>query len=214
MARRKYIDMDPANTSLTRYASNATGATWTLTETTPGDELARVVTIKNDSATDHSGKTALLTGTDADGKAQTETLALPAGSGTSTSTKHFLTLTSVVPSATIGSDTMDIGIGDDIVSQTIPLNHWADVADAALIDVTGTINLDIELTFDPPNRPKEFTWTDQSSATWVNATNFAGKTADTFSTLDRGAYAARVQINSYTDTAEVQVWFSAVEATP
>jgi hypothetical protein len=214
MARRKYIDMDPANTDDDYFANGATGATWTLAQTATPDELSRVVTITGEDVTDHSGKTAILVGTDADGRAQTETLALPNGTATVTSVKHYLTLTSVTPSETIGSDGMDIGYGDDIVSQTIPLNHWADVADAALIDVTGTINLDIELTFDPPNRPGEFTWTDQDTATWVNATNFAGKTADTFSTIDRGAYAARVQINSYTDTAEVQIWFSAVEATP
>ena len=212
MARRIYLDLDPANTSATRYLSNATGATWTLTNTTPGDSLARVVTITGDAGTDHSGKTAVLTGTDADGKPQTETLALPNGTATVTSTKHFLTLTSVVPSATIGADTMDIGIGDDIVSKTIPMNHWSDVGASAFVDVTGTINLDIQVTYDPPNRPGDFTWTDQESATWANATNFAGKTADTHAKLDTGIYAARVQINSYTDTAEVQVWISETES--
>jgi hypothetical protein len=212
MARRKYVDMDPANTSATRYLSNATGATWTLTNTTPGDSLARVVTITNDSATDHSAKTAILTGTDADGRAQTETVNLPAGSGTTTSTKHFLTLTTVVPSATIGSDTMDIGIGDDIVSKTFPMNHWSDVGASAFIDVTGTINVDIEVAYDPPNRPDEFTWTDQSTPAWANATNFAGKTADTHAQLDTGIYAARFRINSYTDTAELQGWISETES--
>jgi hypothetical protein len=216
MARRYYFDMDPDNTSATRYLSNATGATWTLTNTTPGDGLARVVTITNDSATDHSGKTAILTGTDADGKAQTETVTLPTEAGgaapVTTSTKHFLTLTSVVPSATIGSDTMDIGIGDDIVSKTVVMNSWSDVAASAFIDVTGTINVDIEVTYDPPNRPGDFTWTDQSSPTWVPAPNFTGKTADTHSTLPTGIYAARVQINSYTDTAEVQAWIVQTES--
>jgi hypothetical protein len=212
MARRKYVDMDPANTSATRYLSNATGATWTLTNTTPGDSLARVVTITNDSATDHSAKTAILTGTDADGRAQTETVNLPAGSGTTTSTKHFLTLTTVVPSATIGSDTMDIGIGDDIVSKTFPMNHWSDVGASAFIDVTGTINVDIEVTYDPPNRSGDFTWTDQSTPAWANSTNFAGKTADTHAQLDTGIYAARFRINSYTDTAELQGWISETES--
>jgi hypothetical protein len=212
MARRTYIDMDPDNTSATRYLSNATGATWTLTNTTPGDSLARVVTIVNDSTTDHSAKTAILTGTDADGRAQTETVNLPAGSGTTTSTKHFLTLTSVVPSATIGADTMDIGIGDDIVSKTIELNHWSDIAAGVMVDVTGTINVDAELTFDPPNRPDVFTWTDQSTPVWMNSTNVAGDTADVFSTLDIGAHACRFRINSYTDTAEVQFWISQTES--
>lgn len=208
MPRRKKIDMDPANTDATRYLSNATGATWTLTNTTPGDGLARVVTIVNDSATDHSAKTAVLTGTDADGKAQTETVNLPSGSGTTTSTKHFLTLTTVVPSATIGADTMDIGIGDDIVSATIPLNRKGEEAATVALDVTGTINVDVEVTYEPPNRPDEFTWTDQSTPAWLNSTNLAGKTADVIGLVDDGAQALRVRINSYTDTAEVQAWIT------
>lgn len=93
-----------------RFKSNVTGATWTLTNTTAGDGKAHKVTIKGDAATDHSLKTAALVGTDANGLAQTETINLPNGTATVTSTKEFLTLTSVTPSATIGGDTMDIGI--------------------------------------------------------------------------------------------------------
>jgi len=96
-----------ANT--TGFASNVTGATWTLTATTSGDSLAHLVTIHNDSATDHSAKTATIVGTDGDGNVQTETLNLPAGTATVTSTKYFGSVISVTPSATIGADTMDIG---------------------------------------------------------------------------------------------------------
>lgn len=104
------ITLDKTNSaaSLTGFASNVTGATWTLTTTTTDDTLSHKVTIKNDSATDHSAKTADLVGT-ANGAAVTETLALPAGSATVTSVNYYETLTSVTPSATIGADTMDIG---------------------------------------------------------------------------------------------------------
>jgi len=95
--------------NLTGFLSNATGATWTLTATDSADSLAHLVTIRNDTATDHSGKTALLTGTNANGHVLTETITLPAGAATVTSTAYFKTLTTVVPSATIGADTMDIG---------------------------------------------------------------------------------------------------------
>ena len=212
MPRRFYVDMDPDNTSATRYLSNATGATWTLTNTTPGDGLARQVSITGDAATDHSLKTALLTGTDADGKAQTDTINLPNGATKVTSNKYFLTLTSVVPSATIGADTMDIGIDDIIVSKTYPLNHWSDVAAPILINLTGTANFTAELTFDPPNREDEFTWTDQDTPTWVASSNVSGATADAFTTLDVGAYAMRMKINTYTDTAELQFWISQTES--
>ena len=208
MARRIKIDMDPANSNAIRYASNATGDTWTLTQTTPGDELARQVTILGDDVTNHSAKTALLTGTDADGKAQVETLNLPNGQVTVTSLKHFLTLTSVVPSATIDSDSMDIGIGDDLVSRTIPLNARSDTGALAAIDITGTIEVDVEITMDPPNRPDEFTWTDQGTAVWHDSTNMVADAANALGVLDVGAYAARFRINSYTDTAEVQCWIT------
>src|SRR5574337_64867 len=92
------------------FKSNATGATWTLTATTPNDGLAHKVTIANDSATDHSAKTAVITGTDANNNALTETVNLPAASpAVVTSTKFFKTVTSIVPSATIGGDTMGLG---------------------------------------------------------------------------------------------------------
>ena len=71
--------------------------------------------------------------------------------------------------------------------------------------MTGTIALDVEVTYDLVNS-KDFTWTDQSSAAWLNATNLTNKSADIIGELDRGAQAARILINSYTDTAEVQAW--------
>jgi hypothetical protein len=98
-----------AAASVTGLKSNATGASTTLTATNCGDSLAHLITIKGDAATDHSLKTAIITGTDANGAAQTETVNLPNGTATVTSTKYFLTVTTVTWSATIGADTMDIG---------------------------------------------------------------------------------------------------------
>jgi hypothetical protein len=94
---------------LTGFASNVTGASWTLTVNEAGDDLAHKVTVRNDSATDHSAKTIALVGLGPNGEAQTETMAAPGTSATVTSTKYWLSLTSAAPSATIGSDTFDIG---------------------------------------------------------------------------------------------------------
>ena len=57
MPRRFKVDLDPANSSTDRYASGATGATFTLTNTTSGDGLARQILITNNDAVDHTGKT-------------------------------------------------------------------------------------------------------------------------------------------------------------
>ena len=72
MPRRHEFDVDPADASLTGFASNVTGATFTLTATEATDGLAHQVSIKNDSITDHAGKTVTLVGTDPEGRALTE----------------------------------------------------------------------------------------------------------------------------------------------
>jgi len=206
------IDMDPANSSTDHYGSGMTGAAFTLDETDSGDSLARQPIVLNNDARDDTAITLTFVGTDADGKPQTEVTAGPDASTTVTATKFYLTLTSVTPVSTIGTNTYDIGFTDIIVSKSIPLNFKSDVAAMAAIDVTGTIALDLEVTYDFVNRPNDFTWTDQSSPAWLNATNLTNKTADIIGALDLGAQAARVVINSYTDTAELQVWITQTES--
>lgn len=110
--------------NLTGFASNVTGATFTLSATTVSDGLAHLVTVRNDSVTDHSAKTIALVGTDGDGRPQTETIAAPGTSATVTSTKYFKSLTSATPSATIGADTFDIGYAANAVSASF----WPGVA--------------------------------------------------------------------------------------
>lgn len=192
----------PAAASLTGFASNVTGASWALTATNAGDSLAHLVTIRNDSATDHSGKTAVLTGTDADGNAQTETLNLPAGTATVTSTKYFLTLTSVVPSATIGVDTMDIGWDQVSVSPTIPL-EWRSNAQAAMTaDISGTINFTVEETYANVYDAAP------STLAWASITALAAKTADTSGAATLGANAVRFKTNTVTAGATVKLYIS------
>jgi hypothetical protein len=91
------------------FAAAVTGATWTLTSTAPTDGHERLVTITGLTATDHSGLSATITGTDANDLVQTETVTLPNGAVAVTSTYYFKTVTNVSPSETIGADTMNIG---------------------------------------------------------------------------------------------------------
>jgi hypothetical protein len=200
--RPNEFDIDPANVSLTGFASNVTGATFTLTANSSGDGLAHQVSIRNDSATDHSGKTVTLVGTDADGNALTEVVTGPAGSATVESSGYFLTLTSATPSATIGADTFDIGWVDEVATKTIPLDYHSSVAAAINVDVTGTIDFTVQQTFD---YPWQAGFEPQQDAQWVNITALAAKTADTTSTASVGATAIRLIVNSYTDTAEIQM---------
>jgi hypothetical protein len=187
-----YIDKQSytvAAASLTGHASNVTGASWTIATAGADDGLAHFVTVRNDSATDHSAKTILLTGSDANGNAQTETIAAPGTSATVTSTKPFKTLTAAAPSATIGADTFDIGWTAAAVSPWVPVyQHQPNFAVSVALTKTGTINYDVQHTYD----------TDLSSATAFNHSGMTGGTAN-----DDGQYVApivatRVNVNSHT----------------
>lgn len=211
--RPKKLNFDPANANLIGYASNVTGATWTISTTNSGDSFAHQVSIRNDSATDHSGLTVILTGTDADGRPQTETMALPGSSATVTSTKYFKTLLTAVPSATIGADTMDIGWVDEIASATIPLDHYNQHAVMVGLNVTGTISVTIQLTNDDiyalgkvnTDEPA-FEVLDQEALLWIDDDNLAAITVDSHGAIsDWPVRAIRLITVSYTDTAEVQM---------
>lgn len=189
----------PADASLTGFASNVTGASWTLTATAATDSLAHRVSIKNDSATDHSGKTALLTGTDVDGHTLTETVTLPAGSATVESSGYFATLTSIVPSATIGADTMDIGWVDEFISKTIGLDWRA--GDTGLnVIVSGTINYTAQQTFN------EIQTNDRTTINWMNQDDLSlvSSTTNQNGNYIVGVIAARLVINSYSSGATIE----------
>lgn len=178
-----------ANT--TGFKSNATGASWALTATTPNDGLAHKVTIANDSATDHSAKTLVLTGTDANGNALTETVNLPAASpAVVTSTKFFKTLnTPLVPSATIGADTMDIGWAATAVSPWVKLDYVQNGFGVSVAVVAGgTINYDVEHTYDIPN----------GDAVAFKHSGIIGATASDDGSYIAPVQAVRVNVNSHT----------------
>jgi len=180
-----------AAASLTGYASNATGVTWPLTATTAGDGLAHPVTVKNDSVTDHSAKTMILAGTDAEDRPQTETMNLPGTSATVTSVKYYKTLESVTPSATIGADTMDIGWTAVGYTPIYPLSHPM-VGQATLqCDVNGsTINYTPQQTVMPV-----FT-VNGAAPSWIAAV--AAGAASTITTLAQAATGFRILVNSHT----------------
>lgn len=200
--RIKEYDVDVADASLTGFASNVTGASFTLTANEADDGLAHRVSIRNDSATNHSGKTVTLVGTAPDDYPLTEVMTAPGTSATVESVGYFKTLTSATPSATIGADTFDIGWVDEVSTQTIPLNWRAQTAAAINVDVTGTIDFTVQETFD--NVQVEGQSAIQN-VQWASITALATKTADTASTASVGATAIRLVVNSYSTGAELQM---------
>jgi len=199
--RPKEFDIDPANVSTDGFASGATGASFTLTANDSGDGLAHQVSILNNTATNHAGKTVTLVGTDSDGNALTEVVTGPGASATVESSGYFLTLTSATPSATIGTDTFDIGWVDEVATKTIPLNWRATEGATYSVDVTGTIDYTVQETFVPIQDETA----PQQTAHWHALSALSAKTADLASQGTDNATGVRLIVNSYTDTAEIQM---------
>lgn len=187
----KQVTFTPATASTTGFAASVTGATFTLTATTSGDGLAHKVTVLNNTATNHSAKNLTFIGTSQDGGAQTETISAPGASATVTTTLTYLTLTSVTISSTIGADTFSIGFANVFSSPTFPVN-WRGGNASLNTNVTGTINYDLQQTFDdiqvttPP-----FVWSVDNPATQ------AGVTAGATFLYQAHPKALRIYVNSY-----------------
>lgn len=199
--RPKNITLDLADANLTGFASNVTGDAFALTANAATDGLAHRISIKNDSATDHSGKTITLVGADADGKPLTEVVTGPGASATVESAGYFLALTSATPSATIGADTFDIGWVDEAVSKTIPLDSYSTAGAGIAVAVTGTINYTMQETFDDVQASD----TAVQSADWHAITALSGKTASLIGVASVGATAVRMVVSSYSSGAELSI---------
>lgn len=196
--RPNTIDIDPADANLTGFASNVTGASFTLTTTATTDGLAHQVSIRNDSVTDHSGKTVTLVGTDANDVAQTEVVTAPGTSATVESTKYFKTLTSATPSSTIGGDTFDIGWVDEVASSTYPTDWLRGNGITIQTVVTGTIDYTVQQTYANVLAGETPVWSD--------ITALAAKTTSLVGSATLASTAIRVLINSYSSGAELQVY--------
>lgn len=190
------FDLDPADANLTGFASNVTGASWSLTATTSGDGLAHQVSIRNDSGNDKAAINITLVGTDQNGAYQTETIAGPGAGATVESTGYYLTLTSVTPASTWGADTADVGWVDEFASPTINLNWGAEDVAALRVVVTGTINFTLQQTFDPLDG--------QLALIWETVPGAGSQTATSVWNTTGGATGVRLLVNSYSSGAELR----------
>ena len=208
--RPKRFDFDPDNTddnaicaaqavagagALTLNGAYVTGGVAVLDYARRLDQI----TAGNDA-----GITFTYVGTDANGIAQTEVVAGGAGTpSTETTTKYFKTITSITASGAAAGN-VTVGFPDELNSQIIPIDAASDSACAIAVDVTGTINYTVEESFNLMNNsdiaPEDTVWT--------AITAFSGKTADVKSTASLGATAIRFVVNSYTNTAEAQMYVS------
>ncbi len=188
-------------TAFNAQTFNSTGAATAVTTPATTDGLAHLVTLTSPVQATLAGVTFTIVGTDANDLPLTSTgITGPASGATVTSTKHFKTISTITPSATMGALVMSVGIAAESVPPMIAL-EWRSVAAAAMtVKVTGTVNFTVEETYaNPFNNAME-------ACPWVSVTALASKTATTSSTVTIGDQAVRLKINSVTNGATL-TWY-------
>ena len=131
-------------------------------------------------------------GTDQDGKAITDTIT-GINNTTVETTKYFKTVTRIAASAIVGTNVI-AGTVDEIATQTIPLDVYTP-AHTFAVDVTGTLNYDMEVSFDRPNRSE--------TLVWVNDADIVNETTSQFKDTSVKFGAVRLVVNSYTAGATI-----------
>ena len=204
--------MRPYSVTYTPAALSATGLasavatvfavvnTYALTATSAADSLAHIITFAGKAATDYSGRTVTVTGTNENGAAKTEVIAAgPNGAASVSTTGYFLTVTSVSMSgATSGADTFDIGWTGVSVAPWYVLDYASTANADIAIGVTGTINYTVQQTFANVLAGV--------AAAWTSIAALASKTALTADQAAAGATAFRVLVNSLTTTATFTIY--------
>lgn len=143
------------------------------------------------SAADISNRTFTLTGTDTRGFAVSESLTGP-NATTVTSTKSYKTVTQIaISGAAAGAVTVGVnGVG---VSVPVAMDIHQNGFSAALgLDITGTINVTVQHTFEDPFSSTFNAYT----ATWLDHSSLASKTADTDGNYAFPCRAVRLKVNS------------------
>lgn len=115
------------------------------------------------------------------------------------STIYFAIVTGITVTGAVGTN-VEGGFVDEAVTQPIPLNWRGGVASVNL-DITGTMDVTIENTFDNIQNLDDltFNWQDSPSTNLVNATS---STNDAYEGLPR---AVRLKVNSYSTGAECKL---------
>lgn len=183
----------------------STGAAMVPTTTATSDGLAHQVTLVAPVQPTLAGVTFTITGTDADGNPQTETgLVGPASGATVTSTKYFKTVTSILPSVTMGALVVSVGMAAPSLSPSFGLADKPTQASLSLV-VTGTINATVRDTIADGYNPTG-TSSYPSTLPYTAITALSAKTADTDGQARMAARRVQILTNSVTNGATCSLW--------
>ncbi len=182
-----FLDQAPtAGTALTLNGAFVSGGVATL-------DVQRQVELE--SAADMSGFNFAIVGTDEQGREITETIVGP-NAGVSATSLDFLTVTSITPDGTSGSN---VEGGTNTVGGSIPIPVDKNVTPTSIglgLVVTGTVNVTVQHTFDDPFEGAS------TILTWFDHPTLAGQTADADGNLAFPPQAVRLLTNSGDGTCE------------
>jgi hypothetical protein len=180
---------------------NATGAgPFTTIAAQPADGLAHPVTLA--STANLSTINMTIVGTNAEGNPLTEVIAGP-NNNTVTTLNYFKTITSVTNASTLGANTMNVGWTAIGVTPMFPLSVYPHGGATLQVALNGTTcNYTPQYTMMPVLSTNDDGVTTRTNS--CKLTNdvwkalVAAGTADTATTVEDGATAVRVLVNSHT----------------
>lgn len=180
-------------TSLATSASPGAGVPLTQQATTFTGGYAQLVTLTSTTVSTNANAY-VITGTDADGHLQTETLTGPAGSSTVTSTKYFASVTSIVSAS--ASTSIAAGNSALSASSTFIPDYINPVASIGFgFTVTGTATYKLQLTYDDVF---DQTQTGSSAKTWFDDATVTGKSAAFNYAMTNAVRGARIVFTAWT----------------
>jgi len=203
MRPTKLGPISPADASTTAFNAqtfNSTGAATAPTTTATADGLAHLVTLTAPSQNTLAGVTFTIVGTDSDGRAVSDAVVGPASGATVTSVKHFKTISTITPSATMGVLVVSVGITAVSLSRGIPLENSAAAA-GMTVAITGTINYTVYETF-------VNVYENPSNTAATSITALAAKSATTTGNASVSATGVYLMTNSVTAGATYTVWLN------
>ena len=194
--------LTPSDTSTVWFnpgAFTSTGAAVAPLQTSTLDNLAHIVTLTAPVQATLAGIAFTIVGTDAAGNSQTEVIAAgPASGATVNSTKFFLTVETIQPSATMGGLLLSIGLLAEAIGYWVNLENTMS-APMVMVNVTGTINYTVLQT--PANIFDEVGTV--YTALGVAIPNMSAVTAQVLANGGESCRAIMLRINSFTAGATI-----------
>ena len=194
--------LTPSDTSTVWFnpaSLTSTGAAVAPLQTSTLDNLAHRVTLTAPVQATLAGIAFTIVGTDAAGNSQTEVIAAgPASGATVNSTKFFLTVETIQPSATMGGLVLSVGLLAEAIGYWVNLENTMS-APMVMVNVTGTINYTVLQT--PANIFDEVGTA--YTALGVAIPNMSAVTAQVLANGGESCRAIMLRINSFTAGATI-----------